>query len=225
MEPGDRSRWQPSSVASAVLAFLPLVLVMFLPPLLYQEAFSFSPRDLRANACVIALLAVGLVLATTSAVAAVTQTRVSGLPWAAAFALGRSCLSPTDPWPRPPSPGCWACHGQLCLWQDSTEPRNLLFRRYLPIISSGRSSTVWAGRGWAGILFGAVWMGAVRTGGMTQRLLLSPAVAGLAKQAGSTQTKQHEADGQQRHRACRPGERQLASGRATGCRGGRAPDR
>ena len=34
-----------------------LVLVLFLPPLLFQEAFSFSPRELRANARVITLLA------------------------------------------------------------------------------------------------------------------------------------------------------------------------
>jgi Na+/H+ antiporter len=73
-----------------------LVLVLFLPPLLYQEAFSSSPRDLQANARVITLLAVGLVLATMSAVAAVAHALVPGLPWAAAFALG-AIVSPTDP--------------------------------------------------------------------------------------------------------------------------------
>jgi CPA1 family monovalent cation:H+ antiporter len=73
-----------------------LVLVLFLPPLLFQEAFSFSPRELRANARPIALLAVGLVLATMTAVAAVAHALVSGLPWAAAFTLG-AIVSPTDP--------------------------------------------------------------------------------------------------------------------------------
>ncbi len=73
-----------------------LVLVLFLPPLLFQEAFSFSPRELRANAGVITLLAVGLVLATMTAVAAVAHALVSGLPWAAAFTLG-AIVSPTDP--------------------------------------------------------------------------------------------------------------------------------
>ena len=73
-----------------------LVLVLFLPPLLFQEAFSFSPRELRANARVITLLAVGLVVATISAVAVVAHTLVEGLPWAAAFALG-AIVSPTDP--------------------------------------------------------------------------------------------------------------------------------
>jgi CPA1 family monovalent cation:H+ antiporter len=73
-----------------------LVLVLFLPPLLYQEAFSFSPRELRANAPEITLLAVGLVLATMSAVAAAAHALVGGLPWAAAFTLG-AIVSPTDP--------------------------------------------------------------------------------------------------------------------------------
>jgi monovalent cation/hydrogen antiporter len=67
-----------------VLRFLPgvppaelprdLVLVLFLPPLLYQAAFFSSPRDLRADTRAITLLAVGLVLATMSAVAAVAHT-------------------------------------------------------------------------------------------------------------------------------------------------------
>jgi monovalent cation/hydrogen antiporter len=73
-----------------------LVLVLFLPPLLYQAAFFSSPRDLRAAARVITLLAVGLVLATMSAVAAVAHALVGGMPWAAAFALG-AIVSPTDP--------------------------------------------------------------------------------------------------------------------------------
>src|SRR4029453_12179902 len=89
-----------------VLGFMPgvpraelppdLVLVLFLPPLLYQAAFFSSPRDLRANARAITLLAVGLVLVTMSAVAVVAHTLVGGLPWAAAFALG-AIVSPTDP--------------------------------------------------------------------------------------------------------------------------------
>jgi monovalent cation/hydrogen antiporter len=72
-----------------------LVLVLFLPPLLYQAAFFSSPRDLRADLRAISLLAVGLVLATMCAAAAVGHALV-GLPWAAAFALG-AIVSPTDP--------------------------------------------------------------------------------------------------------------------------------
>src|SRR5919108_1364516 len=47
-----------------------LVLVLFLPPLLYQAAFFSSPRDLLADLRTISLLAVGLVLVTMAAVAA-----------------------------------------------------------------------------------------------------------------------------------------------------------
>jgi CPA1 family monovalent cation:H+ antiporter len=67
----------------------------FLPPLLYSEAFLFSTEELKAHAPEIALLAVGLVLATTVAVAAAAHA-VVGLPWAPAFVLG-AVLGPTDP--------------------------------------------------------------------------------------------------------------------------------
>ena len=46
-----------------------LVLVVFLPPLLYWSGFFASPRELRADLRTISLLAVGLVLATMGAVA------------------------------------------------------------------------------------------------------------------------------------------------------------
>jgi len=72
-----------------------LVLLIFLPPLLYSAAFFSSPRDLRANLRPIALLSVGLVLLTAVTVAVVGHA-VMGLPWAAAFVLG-VVVSPTDP--------------------------------------------------------------------------------------------------------------------------------
>src|SRR5918999_847958 len=65
-----------------------LVLVAFLPPLLYWAGFFSSPRDLRADARAISLLAVGLVLATTVAVAVLAHAMVEGMTWPAAFALG-----------------------------------------------------------------------------------------------------------------------------------------
>jgi Na+/H+ antiporter len=73
-----------------------LVLVLFLPPLLYWSAFFSSPRELRADARAISTLAIGLVLATMVAVAAAAHALVDGFPWAAAFALG-AIVSPTDP--------------------------------------------------------------------------------------------------------------------------------
>jgi Na+/H+ antiporter len=72
-----------------------LVLLIFLPPLLYSSAFFSSPRDLKANLWPIASLAIGLVLFTTVTVAAVAHWAV-GLPWVAAFVLG-AIVSPTDP--------------------------------------------------------------------------------------------------------------------------------
>jgi Na+/H+ antiporter len=73
-----------------------LVLVAFLPPLLYWSGFFSSPRDLRADARAIGGAAVGLVLVTTAAVAVAAHAVVDGLDWAAAFALG-AIVSPTDP--------------------------------------------------------------------------------------------------------------------------------
>ena len=73
-----------------------LVLLIFLPPLLFNAAYFSSLRDLRAGARPITLNAVGLVLLTTVLVAVAAHAAIEGLPWAAAFALG-AIVSPTDP--------------------------------------------------------------------------------------------------------------------------------
>ena len=72
-----------------------LVLVIFLPPLLYVAAFFADLRSLRTDARAISLTSIGLVLLTTCAVAVVGHALI-GLPWAVAFALG-AIVSPTDP--------------------------------------------------------------------------------------------------------------------------------
>ena len=72
-----------------------LVLVIFLPPLLYVAAFFADLRALRAQARALSLTAIGLVLLTTCTVAIVGHELI-GLPWAVAFALG-AIVSPTDP--------------------------------------------------------------------------------------------------------------------------------
>ena len=72
-----------------------LVLLVFLPPILYSAAFFSSPRDLRANLRPIGFLSIGLVLVTIVTVAVVAHA-VTGLPWGAAFVLG-TVLAPTDP--------------------------------------------------------------------------------------------------------------------------------
>jgi CPA1 family monovalent cation:H+ antiporter len=72
-----------------------LVLVVFLPPLLYVGAYYTSLRDLRANLRDIGLLSIGLVLTTTVVVAVVAHTAIDGLAWSSAFILG-AVVSPTD---------------------------------------------------------------------------------------------------------------------------------
>ena len=91
-------------VGGAVIGFFPgvpeveldpdLVLLIFLPPLLYGAAFFTSLRDLRDNARPIALLSVGVVFATMGAVAILAH-EVIGLGWAESFVLG-AIVSPTD---------------------------------------------------------------------------------------------------------------------------------
>jgi CPA1 family monovalent cation:H+ antiporter len=73
-----------------------VVLVAVLPPLLYLSAYRTSLRDLRANSQAIAILAIGLVVATTITVAVVAHAAVDGMSWSAAFALG-AVVAPTDP--------------------------------------------------------------------------------------------------------------------------------
>ena len=73
-----------------------LVLVAVLPPLLYGGAFVTSLRELRANVKAIGFLAVGLVLVTMVAVAAVAHAVIPGLGWAESFVLG-ALVAPTDP--------------------------------------------------------------------------------------------------------------------------------
>jgi monovalent cation/hydrogen antiporter len=73
-----------------------IVLIGFLPPLLYGAAFFTSLRDLRANLRPIGLLSIGLVAATTLVVGVVAHSVIDGLPWSAAFVLG-AIVSPTDP--------------------------------------------------------------------------------------------------------------------------------
>ncbi len=71
-----------------------IVLLIFLPPLLYAAALFSSVRELARNARPISLLAIGLVLATMVAVASVAHY-VIGLSWPVAFVLG-AIVSPTD---------------------------------------------------------------------------------------------------------------------------------
>jgi CPA1 family monovalent cation:H+ antiporter len=91
-------------VGGVVLAFTPvphleiepeIVLVVFLPPLLFSAAWLTSWHDFRANVRTIGLLAIGLVIATTLGVAVVAHALIPGMPWGVAFVLG-AIVSPPD---------------------------------------------------------------------------------------------------------------------------------
>jgi Na+/H+ antiporter len=73
-----------------------LVLVIFLPPLLYSAAFFANLHDIKRDMRSISMLAIGLVLTTMCTVAVVAHTLVDGLSWPVAFVLG-AIVSPTDP--------------------------------------------------------------------------------------------------------------------------------
>src|SRR5580765_3024256 len=71
-----------------------LIFLLVLPPLLFPAALFTSWRDFRANLRPISLLAIGLVLFTTVAVAYLAHYFM-GLPLAAGFVLG-AIISPPD---------------------------------------------------------------------------------------------------------------------------------
>ena len=91
------------AVAGGVLGALPgapvvklppeVVLLLFLPVLLFWESITTSLREIRADLRSIALRAVGLVLLTAAGVAAVGHA--VGLPWPVALVVGGG-VAPTD---------------------------------------------------------------------------------------------------------------------------------
>jgi CPA1 family monovalent cation:H+ antiporter len=72
-----------------------LVFFVFLPPVLWAAAFFTSLRDFAANRRIIGLLAIGLVLVTSVAVAVAARALFPGMPWPVAIALG-AIVSPPD---------------------------------------------------------------------------------------------------------------------------------
>ncbi len=91
-------------VVGAALAFMPtvpaveldpqLLLVLFLPPLLYSSGVGMSWRGFKRNLTPIMLMAVGCVMFTATAVAAATHWLLH-LPWDVGFVLG-AVVSPPD---------------------------------------------------------------------------------------------------------------------------------
>lgn len=104
----NRLRLPPSIllvIVGALVSFIPglprvgidpeLILLLFLPPLIYSSGVGMSWRGFRKNLRPILLLAIGCVLATATAVAAASHW-LFGMNWAVAFVLG-AVVSPPDP--------------------------------------------------------------------------------------------------------------------------------
>lgn len=72
-----------------------IVMLIFLPPLLYDAAFKISFKDFKTNINTISTLAIGLVFMTTAAIAVVAYYIIPGMTWPLAFVLG-AILSATD---------------------------------------------------------------------------------------------------------------------------------
>lgn len=82
--------WIPPVVLHPDVVFL-----IFLPPILFDAAWSTSWPDFKAAKRPITLLAIGCVIFTTCAVAWVAHTFIPGLGWPEAFVLG-AIISPPD---------------------------------------------------------------------------------------------------------------------------------
>jgi len=92
-------------IGGLILGFIPglpaielrpdVVFLLFLPPLLYYEAYNSSLRDFRANLRPITLYAVFLVIVTIAAVAWAAHALVPGMSWGTAVVLG-AIVGPTD---------------------------------------------------------------------------------------------------------------------------------
>ena len=92
-------------VGGALLGFLPalpqteidpqFLLVVVLPPILYQAALLTSWRDFKQNIRSIGMLAFGLVIVTTLVVGTVLKLLIADIPWAVAFIFG-AIVSPPD---------------------------------------------------------------------------------------------------------------------------------
>ncbi|MBO0805164.1 MAG: Na+/H+ antiporter [Nocardiopsaceae bacterium] len=72
-----------------------LVLLLFLPPLVYNAAFLSAPRETRENVVPITALAFGATVVTVLGVGAVTRLLLPGIGWAAALAFA-AAVAPTD---------------------------------------------------------------------------------------------------------------------------------
>lgn len=72
-----------------------IIMLLFLPPLLYDAAFNISFQQFKTNLNTIGTLAIGLVFLTTIGIAVIAHYLIPGMTWPLAFVLG-AILSATD---------------------------------------------------------------------------------------------------------------------------------
>lgn len=72
-----------------------VIFLIFLPPMLFNDAFNLSFNDFKNNLRTISILSIALVFTTIIGIAIVAYYLVPGISWPLAFALG-AILSPTD---------------------------------------------------------------------------------------------------------------------------------
>jgi Na+/H+ antiporter len=92
-------------VAGIAIGFVPsmpdielnpdIIMLLFLPPLLYDAAFNISFLEFRTNINTIGTLAIGLVFLTAAGIAVVAYYLIPGMNWPLSFVLG-AILSATD---------------------------------------------------------------------------------------------------------------------------------
>ncbi len=72
-----------------------VIMLLFLPPLLYDAAFNISFKEFKTNINTIGTLAIGLVFLTTAGIAVIAHYVIPGMNWPLSFVLG-AILSATD---------------------------------------------------------------------------------------------------------------------------------
>lgn len=79
--------------------FIPIdpevVFLLFLPPILYEAAFSIPTKEFKTNFRTISMMSITLVFTTMAAIAAMAYFCIPGMTWPVAFVIG-AILSPPD---------------------------------------------------------------------------------------------------------------------------------
>lgn len=172
------------AIGGALLAFVPgvpspalpppLVLALFVAPVLLDAAYDASLRDLRDNWAPLTGLVVIAVGLTTAAVAVVAHALVPGMPWAAAVALG-AIVAPPDAVAatsvlralNPPKRILTILEGESLLNDASAL---LIYRVAVGAATASSYSVVAAAPGFLLAVLGSVAAG-VAAGGLVQQLL------------------------------------------------------